>query len=116
MGMVKSALRMRLLREAPLDASAGESYAERVIGVAPGDALVMYTDGFIEAMDASGEQFGLERFEALVAGLGRGDVSENAASLRGAVRAFTGSGAQGDDESVVLVAFGDIGGRGRDQT
>jgi serine phosphatase RsbU (regulator of sigma subunit) len=34
----------------------------------PGDLLVLYTDGVTEAMNASGEQFGPDRLQALVSG------------------------------------------------
>lgn len=37
------------------------------ITLGPGDALVLYTDGVVEARDASGDQFGQERLVALLA-------------------------------------------------
>ncbi|HYU35377.1 MAG TPA: SpoIIE family protein phosphatase [Thermoanaerobaculia bacterium] len=39
------------------------SAAEKVL--APGDLLVLYTDGFVEAMDPEGEEYGLERLQAV---------------------------------------------------
>ena len=33
----------------------------------PGDTLVLYTDGVVEARDDSGEQFGFDRLQALLA-------------------------------------------------
>ena len=40
--------------------------AVRAPDMHPGDILVLYTDGLIEAVSARGEQFGLERLESIV--------------------------------------------------
>ena len=42
------------------------AYEEREIALAPGDRLVLFTDGVSEAADASGELFGEQRIEELV--------------------------------------------------
>ncbi len=42
------------------------TYTQGNIRLAPGDTVVIYTDGITEAMRADGQMFGLERFEALL--------------------------------------------------
>jgi len=42
-------------------------YAQRDVALQVGDCLVLYTDGVTEALDAQDRQFGLERFEKIVA-------------------------------------------------
>jgi serine phosphatase RsbU (regulator of sigma subunit) len=43
-----------------------EATEEREVRLEPGDVLVLYTDGVIEAADASGERYGTERLERLI--------------------------------------------------
>jgi sigma-B regulation protein RsbU (phosphoserine phosphatase) len=46
--------------------AAGMPYEEASVAIAPGDRLVLYTDGVTEAMDADEEMFEEERLQALV--------------------------------------------------
>ena len=41
--------------------------ADHTVALHPGDALVLVTDGVLEARDADGQEFGFERLEALLA-------------------------------------------------
>jgi sigma-B regulation protein RsbU (phosphoserine phosphatase) len=67
----------------------------------PGDVLVLYTDGVIEARSAAREQFGLDRLAATIE-LHR---EAPAAAIRDAViDAATGFAAAIDDDITVLVA------------
>ena len=43
-----------------------EATEEREIWLEPGDVLVLYTDGIIEAQDAAGERYGTERLERVI--------------------------------------------------
>jgi len=70
---------------------------------APSDLLVLLSDGIYEYGDGSGEQFGEDRVEKVVADHhGRGTAALSAALLD-AVQAFAGGAAQDDDITVVLV-------------
>jgi len=47
----------------PLGMDPDAKYGEQTIRFAPGERLLLYTDGIIEASDAAGEMFGFERLE-----------------------------------------------------
>ena len=51
----------------PLGVLREHEYRNNEIVVRPGDVLVLYTDGIIEARDARGTMFGIERLQQLVA-------------------------------------------------
>lgn len=71
--------------------------------VAPGDMLVLITDGVIETESPEGVQHGAEAALATVrAHLGR-PASEVVAAVIAATRAFAGGAAQDDDITVVVV-------------
>ena len=49
---------------------------EHEFSLEPGDVLVLYTDGVVEAMNAGGEQYGLERLCRLVEKVGTQPVAD----------------------------------------
>jgi serine phosphatase RsbU (regulator of sigma subunit) len=51
------------------------------IDLAPGDLIVLGTDGIIEAMDSRGEQFGVERLQTLIRRLARAPIQELVRSI-----------------------------------
>lgn len=71
--------------------------------LAPGDALVYYTDGVSEAMDAGQEQFGEERIVAGLLERPRSSAREIAEGLFAGVKRHAGSGPASDDVTVVAV-------------
>lgn len=75
------------------------NYEDRVIGYSSGDILVLLTDGVLESRNGEGEQFGLERVEAV---LGK---SENAEvfieRLKASLKEFCGTFA----DDLTAVAF-----------
>jgi sigma-B regulation protein RsbU (phosphoserine phosphatase) len=87
----------------PLGLFAGETWERRVVQLAPGDGLLLYTDGVTEARNVRGEFFDEERLIAAVnAHIGRPAHDVREAVLE-AVRAFVGEGVQRDDIALIAV-------------
>ena len=86
------------------------NWAQSTIGLEPGDALVLYTDGITEAPAADASQFGEARLvQALHAAASTQPGTAPTAqgihdAVLDAVHAFTGDGPQFDDISLVVVA------------
>jgi sigma-B regulation protein RsbU (phosphoserine phosphatase) len=73
--------------------------------LAPGDALVLHTDGVTEAFDAAGDAFGLERFRRVVAETPVDALGTLPDRLVEAVERFATGGAPRDDLALLVVQF-----------
>ena len=85
-----------LLREAPYELA-------RLRPLAPGDILLLFTDGVPEAMNAARELFGLARLQACVTGLRRAPATEILQGVEEAVARFAGGVSPSDDLSLMVV-------------
>jgi serine phosphatase RsbU (regulator of sigma subunit) len=92
-------------RGRPLGIEADSQYEAVSIKLAPGDWLVMFTDGISEAMNAQGNIYSLPRVQAAVA-VPAASVSELGQQLLADVERFAGTQPRGDD--VCLVCFGRV--------
>jgi sigma-B regulation protein RsbU (phosphoserine phosphatase) len=79
-------------------------FEEGEIGLAPGDRVVLFTDGMTEAEDAGGEPFDDERLVDAVVRRRCASASALVAGLFDDVAAFTG-GAFQDDATVLALAI-----------
>ena len=88
----------------PLAAMTLESLRPAVsVDMAPGDILVLLSDGIYEYRDARDEEFGERRVEDIVRAHHGKSAAELSAMLLGSVQAFAGNTMQEDDMTVVLV-------------
>ena len=71
----------------------------------PGDIVILYTDGIIEAMNAREELYGFERFEALIRKAPSDPEGLKSAIIED-VNRFTGLSPQHDD--MTMVCFGAV--------
>ncbi len=83
----------------PLGIEADVQYGQQPITLGPGDALLLYSDGVTDAMNAAGEFYGLTRLQAQL-----GPTAESIMAMGGRVlddvQRFIGSRPQSDDMCV----------------
>ena len=88
----------------PLGLFPGMEYdAPTRVALAPGDMLLLFTDGFFEWSRHDGEQFGQERLAAVVADRRDRPAAEIIAAVFDAVRDFAAGSPQADDCTAVIV-------------
>jgi phosphoserine phosphatase RsbU/P len=81
----------------PLGIEVPAMYQTSAVQLAPGDLLIFFTDGVIEAFDENGQEFGNERWLAAIRSLPKGTAQESLHSLMTRVDAFVGVTRQSDD-------------------
>jgi sigma-B regulation protein RsbU (phosphoserine phosphatase) len=86
----------------PLGSSEGAKFAANTQAFEPGDLLICYTDGLIEAANATGDQFGDKRVRQTVQRSYSRNVEEICEMLLGEVSRFVGSAELEDDQTLVV--------------
>ncbi|MFN8185542.1 MAG: SpoIIE family protein phosphatase [Gaiellales bacterium] len=86
----------------PLGLMTGMTYEENEASLAPGDSLLLYSDGLVEAHDPDRQMFGGPRLAALVAEHGAG--TELIDRLLVELESFTGEGWEQEDD-ITMVAL-----------
>lgn len=77
---------------------------ERVdLTLAPGELLLLYTDGITEAANPKGEEFGLDRLQGVAAKHAREPLVAIAVAIEAAVEVFADGTPYGDDRTMVLL-------------
>ncbi len=69
----------------------------------PGDTMVIFTDGFPEAMNAENQEFGEERFYEAIARYGAGDARTMLARVVEEIAEHRGDAEQSDDLTIISV-------------
>lgn len=88
------------LDEGPVFERITEDYK---LSLAPGDCLLLYTDGLTEAQNAEGEEFGLERLRALFLETAPQGADHIRRRLYQQVAEFVGDFPQSDDMTLVVL-------------
>jgi len=80
------------------------NYEETQLKMEPGDKVVYYTDGIVEAMNKNKDMYGFERLNEVV----KASTAENAEELMNDiisdVSKFTGDAPQHDDLTIIVVS------------
>ena len=81
-------------------------YQQRTVTVAPGEALVLYTDGVTEAMNADEEEFGVERLQDIFKQSNPHEAHAITRLIFDAVDMFAGDTPQSDDVTCLTLCRG----------
>ena len=87
----------------PLGVDPDSAYTEATAEVRPGDTLILYTDGVLEAENTSGEIFTYERLQALVEANTQLKPRAMVALLLHTLRSWSGGHHQSDDVTIVVL-------------
>ncbi len=88
----------------PLGLMPGMDYEEREETLAPGDGVLFYSDGLVEAHNLQGEMFGFPRLRKLISVHGTGSGEELVGLLLGELERFTGQNWEQEDD-ITLVSM-----------
>lgn len=81
----------------------GQDLQVEEIALGPGDAVLIYTDGITEAMNAADEEFGIGRFLETVRGTTGLTSAQQIQRIQESVDAFVGDAPQQDDITLVVL-------------
>ncbi|HVS03594.1 MAG TPA: SpoIIE family protein phosphatase [Thermoanaerobaculia bacterium] len=87
----------------PLGLLPGATYGGGEVELAPGDVLVTYSDGVTEAENPEGEQYGIDRLEALLRQHAGAGLETVIAALESDLSAFTRGTSYADDRTLLLL-------------
>lgn len=87
----------------PLGIEEAQTYADQEFEVEPGDILLLYTDGLVDAEDTDRQPYGLERLEAALRAQAERPAAELAAGLEAEVTKYCRGAPAVDDVTLVVV-------------
>jgi sigma-B regulation protein RsbU (phosphoserine phosphatase) len=86
-----------------LGIDASQTYNKALVDLAPGDALILYSDGITDASNFAGERFGRHRVRQAAAAVADGSANDIVNHLLWEMRRFVGLNRRPDDVTLVAV-------------
>ena len=83
-------------------------YESRTIQLHPGDHLILFTDGALEARNTAGEEFGEERLRALLQSNPTAAAGEILTRLQEAIMTFSADTPQHDDITMMVLGYREV--------
>ena len=87
----------------PIGLERDTDFAMETVELSSGDAVLLYTDGIIEAMNSDGEQFGVERLKTMFQTHGTGNSEQVVHTLTEEIESFVGRAQQHDDQTLIVL-------------
>jgi sigma-B regulation protein RsbU (phosphoserine phosphatase) len=91
------------LKGLPIGVERAASYATRRFSMAPGDVLVLYTDGIVETMNSLGKQFGAKNLALSLERNHDAHPRDIAAAIKADLDDFSGRSRQHDDQTILVM-------------
>jgi len=95
--------RLEVEKGIPLGIAEGREFGQDSVPLDGGDAILLYTDGLLEARNASGKEFGFEKIEAALVKMAASNARQMKAYLLKLVTDFMGDTPQHDDLTFILI-------------
>lgn len=80
-----------------------QTYEKGLVDLRPGDLLLLFTDGLVDAFNHQGERFGRRRIEMALRAAAQKNASDGLNHILWEMRNFTGLRRASDDTTVVLI-------------
>jgi len=87
----------------PIGVERSSVYSNMKLTVSPGDIIILYTDGLIEALNQEGRQYGLESLSRVISKNNSLSAKELASEVKHDIQAFVGSASLHDDQTLVIM-------------
>ena len=81
-------------------------FQQKSVTLAPGETVVLYTDGVTEALNADDEEFGVARLQEVFSGPPPNEPRQKTQEIFDAVNAFAGETPQSDDVTCLILSRG----------
>ncbi len=78
-------------------------YEETQLKLEPGDKVILYTDGIVEAMNEQEEIYGFDRLLDVVKNSQTKTAESLLEEIKGQVNEFAGAAAQHDDITIIVI-------------
>ncbi len=95
--------RLEVEKGIPLGIAGGREFSQDAVPFEGGDSLLLYTDGLMEARNAAGEEFGLEKIEKIVSGKADSTAKQIKSNMLKEINSFVTDTPQHDDLTFILV-------------
>ncbi len=94
------------IKSIPIGVERTTVYSQKNFKLSPGDIIVLYSDGLVEAMDDQSKQYSRQRLGATVARNSSRSAAEITEAVRKDVEQFVGPSPQHDDQTVLVMKAG----------
>ncbi|HUX42294.1 MAG TPA: SpoIIE family protein phosphatase [Rectinemataceae bacterium] len=91
------------IKSIPIGVERSTEYASRRIKLGPGDILLLYSDGVIEAMNEQGRQFGRKNLGNALLRVRELGAREIAEAIKAELEEFAGATRRHDDQTVLVI-------------